>query len=830
MQKKFRRKLPDHWQCYVIVPLVIIVMTWPTFPRLFDGDELWLHVDQRDKYLRIWDAWHLERLLAGEAELYYTDYMFHPTGVSLAFQSYSFPHAVLLLALQQVMPVDNAYNLLFLLIQAFNAFCAYALILHLIKDKWIALFGAIVVIAGLPFPYDSTVPDLIIIGTLPLTIYFFYRAVTESRAKFAALAGLCAGATAFISLYIFAIILLTVAIFAVFQAFSRWRQAALWRLLLIAVALGACVSYFRLYPMFADPAILNEGLEAHRSHVRSNDLLDHFVLTDSPLTGELFRAVFNIPPRASHEDGYLGYVNLFFIVSALLLSRRRRLLPWLAILSVFLVLRSGHFLTVNSVEFRHVVLPERVLSDWFPALFGQISVQEYYQFGVLIPLALLSSYGLAALLQSKAGRRRFTLVLAAALVVCVEFYSPLEDELLGRDKLEYINWLQRESDDEIKLINLPRSEGTGTPHYFVFLQTVTGYPTAFGYINRAERSAKSYVHANLLLNSWESKRNLYCFSYNKESYLAAVEQLLADGFTHIIEHDWLWGDKFIQYSLLNVPPAYDDGLVKVYRMTDIHLSCENIRVKVPHIDHFLDSALLLPGKRASILSFHSTDKVKDNYFHYLASLLSDFQSVVHLYFDDGELRLQSTGEQSTDLNQFTSDNQVVYFIYNANDSAPSALNGHLSLDDYNMCQRAQHENGSVIERYVSRGYACELFEAQGAFQVEYANGSRLENLVYEFGREQLDVQFLWRDLPSEPHSVSLQVFDASGVKVRGQDATIGQVSLARQRIDVSALPPGEYALKLIVYNFDTGRSVSGVVSEDGASFERALTIASVTRT
>ena len=824
MRMNCLRALRNHIHCLVIVPLVVIVMTWPTFPRLFDGDALWLHVDQRDKYLRIWDAWHIERALAGEAELYHSDYMFHPAGVSLAFQSFSFPHAILLLALQKIMPADNAYNLLFLLILAFNAFCAYLLIQHLTKDKWIALFGAVVVVAILPFPLDSTVPDLITIGTLPLTIYFLRRSIMESRPLFAALAGFCAGLTVFISLYIFAFILLTVAIYAIFHAFSRWRQLAFWRLLALAIAVCASIGYLRFYPMFADAAVLKEGLESHQSLVRSNDLLDYFVLSDNPVTGDLLRAIFNVPPRALHEEAYLGYANLFLLGCALL-HYRRRLLPWLAILVLFAVLRLGHFLTFNSVEYTGVILPEGILSDWFPPLFGQIAIQEYYQFGLVIPLALLSSYGLAALLRSKTGGRRVTIVLAAVIIVLVESYSPLEDELLERDKLEYINWLKHESDNGLKLINLARADGN--PHYFLYLQTLTGHPTAYGYINRRSDGALSYVNGNLLLYNWEHNQNIHCFSYNKQSYLTAVEQLLAAGFTHIVEHDWLWGDQFIHHSFRNVPAAYDDGFVKVYRMTDMRLSCENIQVNIPHIDHFLRSTRLFPGKRASILSLHSGDRIEDNLFDYLASLFSDWQSFLHLYFDDGELRLQSAGDQYMDLNQFTSDNQVVYLVYNANDLSPSMLKSHLSLEQFRSCQRNPHEDGAVIERYISRDFACALFESEGAFEVEYENGARLENLFYQFEGDQLDVQFLWRNLPPEPHSVSLQIFDTSGAKVRSQDSTIGQASLARLRMDVSALAPGEYTVNLIFYNFQTGRSMPGSVSRDGSRFEREVAIATI---
>ena len=186
--------LRNHAHVLLIVPLVVIVMTWPTFARVFDGDEFWLHTAHGDLWLRIWDAWHIKNVFAGQAELFYTDSMFHPQGLSLAFVHYSLPHALLFIALNNFLPADNVYNLLFMMILCFNAYCTYPLILHLLGDKWIALFGAVVVTVSVPFLFESTIPDLIMIGTIPLSTYFFHRHFGENRWIFAALAGLCAGA------------------------------------------------------------------------------------------------------------------------------------------------------------------------------------------------------------------------------------------------------------------------------------------------------------------------------------------------------------------------------------------------------------------------------------------------------------------------------------------------------------------------------------------------------------------------------------------------------------------------------------------------------------
>ena len=358
--------LRNHWHALLIVPLVIIVMTWPTIARVFDSDGYWFHTGYWDHWLRIWDAWHIERVLAGQAELFYTDSIFHPSGVSLAFVHFSLPHALLFIIFEKFMRADTAYNLLFMLILCFNAYCTYPLILHLLGDKWIALYGALVVVVSVPFLNSSTLPDLIMIGTIPLTIYFFLCHVIENHWIFAVLAGVCAGVTAFISVYIFVINLMTVGIIAIFLAFSRWKLPAFWRGLLLFFVVCISISSFRFYPMIVDAAILKEGLKTNLGQVRSNDVLECCVVTGNPITGDLFRAVFALPPDSEqnnplllrHNHAYLGYINLFLLLCAILHKPlRRRLAPWLAVLVYFAILRLGHFLTINgatcySCEFR----------------------------------------------------------------------------------------------------------------------------------------------------------------------------------------------------------------------------------------------------------------------------------------------------------------------------------------------------------------------------------------------------------------------------------------------------------------------------------------------
>ena len=672
--------LRNHAHVLLIVPLVVIVMTWPTFARIFDGDEFWLHSAHGDLWLRIWDAWHIKNVLAGQAELFYTDSMFHPQGLSLAFVHYSLPHALLFIVFNKFLPADSVYNLLFIMILCFNAYCTYPLILHLLGDKWIALFGAVVVAVSVPFLFGSTIPDLIMIGTIPLSIYFFHRHFAENRWIFAALAGLCAGATAYISVYIFVILLMTFGILTIFLAISHWKQRAFWRGLMLFLVVCISVISFRFYPMIVDATVLQEALQTHLDRVRSNDILECCVVPGNPFTGDLFRKAFTFlhesidgKPPLTHNHAYLGYINLFFLICAIFHQPlRRRLAPWLTVLMVFTILRLGHFLTINGQEYRDFLLPEHFLSEWFPALFGSIYIQEYYQFGVVLPLAVLACFGLARLVRSKAVPVRVSVVLLSALIVAIEFYEPVSAIILDREKTAYNDWLSAEPDSSaIKLINLPR--GPWRFQYYLYLQTLNDYPIAFGFSNRLPESSRAYIRNNAILSAWDSKRSVHCLPHNERAFLAELDRLLEDGFTHVVVHNWFYGDQFINHSFRNVPASYENGLVSVYRLRDLRLSCDPGHIKLAPLRHFAASPSAIPGRRSSILSFHPSRSIDEDHFAYLASLFSDWRSLVLLHLDNDEPVFQSAGTSYRDMAGFARDNQVIYLLYNSRDINAEAL-------------------------------------------------------------------------------------------------------------------------------------------------------------
>ena len=824
--------LNNHLHVLLIVPLVVTVMTWPVLPELFNGDDFWLHNPNADAFQRIWDSWHVGKVLAGQAELWYTTDLYHPRGWSMVFQHFSFTHALLLLTLKSVMPTDSAYNLLFMLILNFNGFSAYVLIRHLLNDKWVALFGAVVAVLGVSFSQNNVVPDLICIGTMPLTLYFFHRAIFENRLLFAALAGFCAGITAFIGMYTFAFILLSAALYAAFLVPARWRQSEFWRLLLVFALLCALSSALRMYPILTDAEVLQAGLTRYDDWEGSFDLLQYFVHSHNPFTGSLLHSLFHVRPAAVYPDSfaYLGFINLFFLACALLRKRgRKRLIPWAAIFIFFAIMRLGDNLIFNDVAYRDIVLPHRVLVEIFPTLFGQIAESHYYLYGLVTPLALVSSFGLAALIRGRSAKTRALVSLAAILIVAFEFYAPINGLKIPNGATAYVDWLKSEPDNPINLIDLPRKKPI--KRFSHYAQTIHGYPAAYGIQWRIRRSARTYYARNLFLREWDRNESGHCYNRQKP-YLEALDDLHWEGFTHVVLHLWAEDSLTVQHSFLDLPAAYDDGLVRIYRLEEMRLGCNELPPELSVFDQFLKSPWGARQPGESLLSFHPRDRFNSDRFAYLDAALTaatEWGGLIHLYVDQGEPSFQSATARPLTAQDFTNLDQVIYVITHARAADHALMSSTPPLDQYYGCGRQSIEDGWVIVRLLRREFSCALFDSPAQMQANYDNGAHLANLLVALNEEDMTIQMRWSALPGPKHAFSVQFFDEAGNKAHNQDFVIGDGALARHRLDISNLPPGNYVVKLIVYDFNTRVSVSGLATGTSTRFERELEIATIDR-
>ena len=573
--------LREHLHFVVVVTLLTLVMTFPTIVYVFRTDVFWLPTgDSHDVYIKLWDIWYGGQFLTGQADRLYTDLMFHPEGLSLAYHPFFIPYIAVMNVLDIFLPPSNAYSLGYLLIIMLSALSGYFYLRWLFKDKWLALFGAVVFGFSPHVLIHPNHPQVGFVAEIPLILYFFQRGIRDKRLRFAAFAGLLAGLTTIVSLYDYVCVAIMLDLATCAYAVSKWREGWYWRYVLLLMLAAALASVWKLYPIIQDAASLQSSIVWYRDTfgeqwaMVDGDLISNLVNHGHPIFGPLGQSLLQTPADAEISGAsFLGYLPMVLIgIGLCSRSTRRSMLPWFALGAVFLFLRLGPTLQINGTTIESIHPPGYYVHQVVPWLYSATVAMDMFMIGAILPLAVMSCLGLRALGDWRPSLARPALIVALALVVAFEYYVPIEGNLIPQEQFDHIDWLRSEADsDEIRLVNVPMN-WKNSKRYDLY-QTMGGFPQVEGAISRAPESAYDYIRANMILGSWNEHHVISCETVAPDEYLAALEKLAADGFSHVIFHrERRYGDK-IADSFKNAQPSYHDEFVSIYRVSDLRKSC-----------------------------------------------------------------------------------------------------------------------------------------------------------------------------------------------------------------------------------------------------------------
>lgn len=825
------RALRNHFHFIFVVAILLVVMTWPTIVYVFESDVFWLPTIVYDAWTNFWNAWYANLIGAGKAELLYTDLMFYPHGVSLAFHTFSLPHVVMLNALGAILPLSNAYNLVYLLIIFTATLSAYIYLLYLFRLKWVCLFGAVIFGCSVYVTARPSQPVVTTIATLPLTLYFFHRAVLEKRWSLAALSGFLAGATAFIGLYTYVCLLIALGLYILYFALMRWRQRAFWTTTLLVVAIAGSIGLARIYPMLANSLELEQALGKRGGEEINTDLVHFFVNYHHPVLTPVFRQLFGLETDTRWSSSYLGYIPLALIVIGLLRQTyRRKMFFWLYLMAPFLVLRLGSHLTINAQEYRDILLPKHFLDELAPSVFKAFYAPDYFHSGALLPLAVLSCYGILTLLRACSQRYRWPLIVLLIVGVAFENYNTLEHVVIPNEQLAFLDWLAREDkQDDIRLINVPM--GRVNAKLYDFYQTLSGYPHAEGVAGRTPEAAYDYINNNLLLGRWGANKSVHCQLSNQSQYLAAVDALLMNGFTHIVMHPKAFFASKVEYSFAFAEAAFQNEYAAVYRLADMRGSCPEempSHEAAAHLKEFFSLPAPAPKRTETILSLHSSSLLGSELFSFYTRQAAKWKSLIHIAGNaSGNIQIQSSDARSVDIDSIANRNSIVWLVHapQETDLRSVPVFNDWFAKQYRHCRRAHDSMRVRVDMYIRRLHPCDLVAAEPSLAVSYDNGIRLANRLFSVTDNALHVYLWWSDARRGDHAYSIQVFDSAGDKVAQVDQVIRYDPLAYQRIDISLLPPGDYFARLIVYHVDSKKSQPGTITQSQQSFLRELDIA-----
>jgi len=811
---RLARGLRPHLFFVFAALIAIIAMTSPSAAIVLDTQTLRVPTAPTDIFMKYWDAWYGAEILAGRADFFHTDLLFYPNELSLAFHNFSLPHMLVFGSLQKLLPPVNAYVLTYLLIIVANLLSAYVFLLRLVSRPLVACAGAFVFGMSTFVMKHQEHPDMALMATIPLALYCLQRAVHEGQWRWCIFAGIAAGFTAFIGMYVFICLIMTVGIYALFLAQTRWRDARFWQFLVLLLLVAGAISLARLYPMIADRALLNEALDKRSGAERHKDLLMLFVNTDHPLMLSVKQQLFSAGRLWAYADGYLGYLPIAVIGWRLLrCRRRRRLWPWLAIALTFIVLRLGSFLTIGGTQLG-IPLPKYALDKLLPWVFKAVWNISNFQIGVLLPWAALFCLSLDWLLRSASSRKRVTAVALVLLAICFENYSNTNWSYSSDpERLDWIDWLSNEDNfEDMHLIHLPM--GRNQSKQYGYFQTFNRIPHAEGLASRTPSQAYATINSNLLLNTWQYDASLQCGPENQAAYLSAVDELRGLGFTHIVHHRQQIDALKVFASFDHVPSAFDDRFVSIFLVEDLPYACdwgESLAAASAAQKSLLtDYPAIRSASGITTITVHSESLVTMNALH--SEMRVDLERTARraqaekIVYDQTGILLAHTDTTAEQLHRLRS----------------------WLADDFKYCDTLAGGSEWRLEVLIRRGFPCVLLLNQAPLRVDYENGLRLLDLALEKDGKALDLYFLWRSFPDDLSSFSLQLLDAAGERSLGFDKLIHHDRLVHHQADLSSLPPGDYRAKLIVYNFETRASVPGVIVAAQTPFQREIDVALIT--
>ena len=252
--------------------------------------------------------------------------------------------------------------------------------------------------------------------------------------------------------------------------------------------------------------------------------------------------------------------------------------------------------------------------------------------------------------------------------------------------------------------------------------------------------------------------------------------------------------------------------------------------KTPPYQDLLYESKIDPEPGDYILSFHPDASVYPTIFQYYDQFLGRWSGLNHIWVNsNGQPAVQSSDQIYGTIESMAFWKFRVWLVYNPEQTDLQTLRAFTDdfLQFYHSCGSYVEKRNSLIELYIPKDISCAVLTATGtAFEsIDYDNGSRLRNIVYELDSAKLTVNLWWSRTRYGDFSYSLQLFDLEGARVGPQsDAVITDIGFYVENLDLSSLPTGEYALKLIVYNAQSLEGQPGIIVGPQHRFQRDVEV------
>jgi 6-pyruvoyl-tetrahydropterin synthase related domain len=548
------------WQEFVFVTLGYVVATAAmTYPLLFQL-QAGLVSHSTDVWILAWDNWWIQHALSTGQNIFYTNFLFFPQGVSLASHSFSFTHTLISALLQVFTNATAAYNLGIWLIFPVAGLGMYGLARYVTRSRpaaWLA--GLIFAFA----PYHMTQalghPHLSYVQFIPFAVLFILKAIEAPRLRYIVGAIVALVLTAYAGPHLLVVTLTWLAIFLPCEFIAQRRRVQ--RSVVLALS-GILIGTLVLSLPLVLPAVSDVAQGQSAEELQTGDFDN--TQTDAlalllptryhPVFGPSLTEIYRDLGKNNQWMPYLGWLALLLSIVGVI-AQRRRSIGWLISGLACLILALGAQLRFDGVTYP-VSLPFALLQNIFP--FSFLRSPDRFNIIVSLPLAILAAYGLASILQRLTSSAvRITITALASLVILFEYLSVPYPMMSLPETSPFLLNLAHDNQPSA-VLDLPM--GRNPSKLYLYFQTLHQQPLVEGHVSRTPARAYDFVEANAALRALRSP------DQSSDVPPTAWQALSQAGIRYIVIHLTMTNaDQLQRYrAILDRPPLYTDPLVEVY--------------------------------------------------------------------------------------------------------------------------------------------------------------------------------------------------------------------------------------------------------------------------
>lgn len=376
-----------------------------------------------DSFQHAWFLWHFARVVSHGRNPYFTDLIFYPNRVNLAWSTLDPLASLLALPFSLAAGPVVAYNISLITQLALAAFCSYLLCLRICGNVVAAVIGG-VCFAFSPWLMGEALGHLSLVTAFPIPLCFLALDTLLRRADGRWRSGIATGLALFLTAlahdnYTVFCILLTIVIVAVDLAFDGQVLAEkIWKPLAASIITFGALFLPLFLTMWANPAARPQSRELGTIEGHSADLLGWFIPSWNHLVFGRFVRHWDLALFSAGYEGvvYFGPVILFLVVLGLragMRANRRWTIRLFATALIFWLLSLGPRIRVWGHE---TGVPGPAFL-FYASPFGRfVSAPARFHVMVTLALACLSSLGVSFVL-SKLGDARVRAVVVGVLSI-----------------------------------------------------------------------------------------------------------------------------------------------------------------------------------------------------------------------------------------------------------------------------------------------------------------------------------------------------------------------------------------------------------------------------